>query len=289
MSQKKNSIVTKINLNEFKFSKFNRKFYLDNDLYLYNSFTGGFGKVKDMYRHYFDNIDFNSSNVPVELINDATFLKSLLDGGFIVYKDIDENKMLEAIHNTNRFGKANYLGLTIIPTTDCNFRCSYCYEKDTGYPNKVMNSEIIEETLNFIDDKLNDDGHLNVAWFGGEPLLGFNVIKELQSKINEISKKKHVKVASGIITNGYLLTEKISNELIDLGIGMAQITLDGHGEVHNSRRRLKNGLGTYDQIVNNILKANDNLQISIRVNVDKNNIDNLECYCLRRFKRKRSF
>lgn len=263
-----------IDLSEFKFSKFNRKIYLENELYLYNSFTGGFGKVKNIYCHYFDRIDFRTSAVPVKLINDTAFLKSLLDGGFILYKDINENEMLEAIHNINRFGKPNSLGITIIPTIGCNFRCTYCYEKDGGYPNEVMNSNIVEETLKFIDTNLNDNGHLNVAWFGGEPLLGFNIIKKIQYELSKIAKEKDVTFISGIVTNGYLLTEGISNELVDLGISTAQITLDGDAETHDSRRKLNNGLGTYDRIVDNILKSNNKLLISIRVNIDKNNIDN---------------
>ncbi|OSA77077.1 hypothetical protein B2H86_02740 [Clostridium botulinum] len=267
-----------INLNDFKFSKYNHKIKLNGDIYLYNALTGGFGKVEKNNIEYINNCNFNEDTIPNDIYKDEKFISSLIEGGFIVYKDLDEINLINTIHNTSRFGNKSSLGITLLPTTNCNFRCTYCFEKYNNYPNKIMSAKIIDKTLKFIDDNLENNASLTISWFGGEPLLEFGTIKKMQSEINNMASKRNVTVSSGIITNGYLLTEDISNQLVKLGITTAQITLDGSKEFHNKKRKLKNGMGTYDKIISNILKANSNLHIPIRINIDKNNIDNMDMF-----------
>ena len=55
-------------------------------------------------------------------------------------------------------------------------------------------------------------------------------------------------------------------------IKTAQVTIDGPEEIHNRTRFLKNGEGTYRRIINNLLQANENLEVVIRVNIQKENI-----------------
>lgn len=71
----------------------------------------------------------------------------------------------------------------------------------------------------------------------------------------------------------YLLDRKMAKTLKRLSINSVQITIDGPKEVHDRRRILRNGKGTFDRIIENIRNIHDILRVSIRINVDKENAD----------------
>ncbi|WP_346938787.1 radical SAM/SPASM domain-containing protein [uncultured Clostridium sp.] len=264
-------------LSNYKFSKYNHKIFLNKDIYLYNAFTGGFGKVDEKNKELAIKYDFTGSVIEADLVQDNKFLNSLLEGGFLVYKDIDEYNMLLAASDISRYNNQS-MSLTLVPTLSCNFRCVYCFEKDKCYPNQHMTPEVIDATVKFIDDSLKNDSNLSITWFGGEPLVRFDILKELQLKINELSKKKNLNVYSSIITNGYLLNKKTSDELVELGITFVQVTIDGDKHTHDERRMLHDGNGTYDRIIQNLLESNDKLDIALRVNINKDNSDCMDSF-----------
>lgn len=256
----------------FKFSNYNHKIELDDDIYIFNALSGGFCKLNSELKNLFQDIDIRNDHFILENLN-SDFINGLKKGFMIIDKNIDEKKLIKATHSLDRFGSGNSLGLTLVPTTACNFRCVYCFEKDNGYPTTTMSRNVMDEIIKLVDEKLNKNGQLAISWYGGEPLIAFKEIKYVQSNLNLLSKSKKFNINSSIVTNGYLLTKEISNELVNLGISFAQITLDGYKDIHNKRRFLQNGKGSYDKIIQNILTANSNLMISIRVNIDKDNIE----------------
>lgn len=264
-------------LNEFKFSKYNHKINLNNDLYLYNALSGGFCKTNEDTKKILKDIDLSGDTKKIECLP-PDIIKELKKGGFLLGKDINEFNYLKTIHNISRFNGDNSLGLTLLPTMGCNFRCTYCFEKDKEYPNEKMTEEVMDAIVNLIDGRLREGGNLVISWFGGEPLLEFDIVKKLQLRINEIVEKKKLNLFGGIVTNGYLLTKERSDELLNMGISTVQITIDGPKEIHDSKRILKNGLGTFDKIIENILNINENLQLGIRVNIEKDNINSIPAF-----------
>lgn len=264
----------KNNLDEFKLSKYNHQIELDGNLFLYNALSGGFCKInEDIKTILNDNCLLSNfhklENLPLNIIEE--FKK----GGFLINKNIDEFKLIKSIHNISRFGNKNSLGLTLLPTMGCNFRCTYCFEKDTNYPDKIMNEEVMDAIINLIDDNLNDGGNLNISWFGGEPLVNFDIVKKLQTRINKLVDKKNLNLFAGMVTNGFLLTKQVSDELVSLRIKNLQITIDGPKEIHDQKRILKNGQGTFNKIIKNILEMNKNLELGIRINIEKDNISTM--------------
>ena len=115
---------------------------------------------------------------------------------------------------------------------------------------------------------------ISVCWFGGEPLLKIDDIVSFNNRIiNEISNKEIVLV-SGITTNGVLLSKTKFNLLLDNNITSFQITLDGY--VHDRQRIFKNGLGSFDIILKNILEAltiKRDFKIVLRVNITNEDFD----------------
>jgi uncharacterized protein len=80
-----------------------------------------------------------------------------------------------------------------------------------------------------------------------------------------------VDYAAAIVTNGYLLTPEVARRLKVLEVRRAQITLDGPAETHNRMRPLRNGRGTFDVVLENVVACADLLPISVRVNLDASN------------------
>lgn len=99
------------------------------------------------------------------------------------------------------------------------------------------------------------------------------VVEYLQNEFERICTADGVQYnPGGIITNGYLLTKAVAKRLKNLGIETVQVTLDGPKDVHDQRRPLTSGRGTFDRIMDNLCHATDILKtISIRVNTDKTN------------------
>lgn len=253
-----------------KSSKYNFIFFLEEDRYLiYNALSGGLAKVDldtlKLIKSLKKEKSTNEDDPEISLI-----LSNLKEGRFIVPNDFDEVAHLEVLTNLHRFGSRT-LGLTVTPTLECNFRCKYCYEDQV---NIRMNPETIAALEQFLKKQIDDLGALGIAWFGGEPLLAVDVMEHISSFIFELQKKKDFHYESGIITNGYLMDRRMAGKLMDLKMTKIQVTIDGPPDVHDSRRPLKNGKGTFQRILDNLLEITDILKgISIRVNVDSSNVD----------------
>ncbi len=188
----------------------------------------------------------------------------------IVEQDEDDDYVRECIHHTILGGFHNtHMPLTIAPTSMCNFRCPYCYEKDK--PNITMTNEVISNLINFINShKLIKD--LSITWYGGEPLMAFNQIKEITSRIKKECFAKLT--GQSITTNGYNLNQEIIEYFKHENLSSIQITIDGPESVHDKTRILKNGKGTYKRVLANVkrvLKELPHTNISIRVNIGQNN------------------
>lgn len=264
-------------MNKYKFSTYNYELKIDNEQYLFNSLSGAFGKLRDKYLDILKGCNMSFDNFPDKLYDDKEFFETMKDGGFIVHNELDELEYIKANHYLSRFGNKKSFGITIAPTLACNFRCTYCFEKNNKYPpDSCLNDEVANKIIELVEEKTSEGGMLQVNWYGGEPLLELDRIKEMQNKFNIIAKKKNAKIGAGIITNGYLLTKDVINQLLSVGITMAQVTLDGSEKVHNKRRPLIDGRGSYKKIIDNLTSVSDHFLISLRVNVDKDNVKNME-------------
>lgn len=159
--------------------------------------------------------------------------------------------------------------LTIQPTLDCNFRCSYCYEK---HIDMRMEDQTIENILKFIDKITRKVNKLIINWFGGEPLLEADSIIILCENINKICKNNNCSYESALITNGYLLNNDLIKKIDLLNLRKIQITIDGIDEIHDLTRMYMDGTGTFEKIYKNLIEAlNTGIYITLRINVSNKN------------------
>jgi uncharacterized protein len=211
-------------------------------------------------------------NIPHKTNGKSTKFKeikeTLVKGGFLIDESMDEIEILKSKNRISRFAQNNHIGLTIAPTLSCNFRCIYCYEK---HKKDRMNLRIMRSLLGWAEKATTGGKNLSVTWFGGEPLLAMREIQYLSKGFLTISEKNKAKYSADIITNGFLLDRKTAAKLKKHHVTKAQITIDGPKNIHDKRRPLVNGKGTFDVILENIKNCCDLLEITLRINVDKTN------------------
>jgi uncharacterized protein len=195
----------------------------------------------------------------------------LYRGHFIIEDEIDERDILKVRYWKARFDQS-HLRLTILPTLRCNFRCIYCFE---ARKNSTMSRKTQDAVVAFVRKKVAKADDLIVNWYGGEPLLTLDIISRLGGEFQKICDAVGCRYhPGGIVTNGYLLDRKMCRRLKEVGIETAQVTLDGPRTVHDQRRPLANGRGTFDRIMDNVCQAVDVIKrITIRINTDKTNAD----------------
>ncbi len=195
-------------------------------------------------------------------------LSALIEGGYLVEDGVDELEFLKVKNRTRRFDKSTFF-LTIAPTLACNFRCEYCFENQRK---ERMSEETEKALLVFSDKQIKRAETVVVTWFGGEPTLCLPTIERIHAGLKELADKYGVAFdPSSIVTNGYLLDGKMAERLKAAGVEDAQVTLDGPREIHDTRRKLHNGGGTFDKILANLAEASKIMRIVVRVNVDKKN------------------
>ncbi|MBT2511808.1 radical SAM protein [Streptomyces sp. ISL-98] len=147
------------------------------------------------------------------------------------------------------------LHLIVLPTEQCNFRCTYCYEDFTvGH----MQPTTVQGIKRLLDRRMAGLERLNVSWFGGEPLMARAVVEEISAHIvAAAADAPDLQYMSDMTTNGYLLGVPVAERLAELGIRSYQISLDGPEAVHDTTRVRANGGSSFRQIWQNLLAIRD--------------------------------
>lgn len=246
-------------------SKYNFFVEQENGQYLaYNARTNALVMLDKARYEAFK--DFSRGKIGEDKLPDKN---DWLRGGFLVEDPTYEKHSLRFGLWKSRFDTRSY-SLTIAPTLACNFKCVYCYEKSAEI-SKSMDEKVQSAIIKNLEVKLPTINKYSVTWYGGEPLLCMDVIRNLSKSFIEKCNEAKVEYGAFIVSNGYLLTPEVATELVDLKVGGVQITIDGTRTIHNSRRPLAGGAPTFDIILNNISKSSEIIPIVIRINIDKKN------------------
>jgi len=237
-------------------------------VYVFNSVSGSLYRMTNEQHSAFQRFISGAGAEP-EL---AETLASLIAGGMLISEDADEIGSLAGKYAASRDDDETF-SLTIVTSLGCNFDCPYCFE--AKHPS-IMDEDVRRHVINVLDDQLPHIKSFGVTWFGGEPLVGHIPLLELSDTFIERCDLHRVRYSASIVTNGYLLDEKMCRKLADRRVTSAQIGLDGPPEIHNLMRPLASGRGTFEQILKNIKIAADYLSVQVRVNIDARNFDRVQ-------------
>ena len=170
---------------------------------------------------------------------------------------------------------ARVMNLILLPTEQCNFRCTYCYE---DFAIGQMTPGVILGVERLLERRIPTLKHLQLSWFGGEPLAAKGVLLRIARHAHRITQEHGVTLQGGLTTNGSLINAKLLSELYEVGHSEFQITLDGDKAEHDLTRVRADGSGTFDKIWRNLLLARDfdgGLHVMLRLHVTGSNTDSL--------------
>ena len=130
---------------------------------------------------------------------------------------------------------------------DCNLRCKYCFAATGDFcmgERKLLSYEVGKKALDWLVEKSGKRVHLEVDFFGGEPLMNFDVMKRLVEYGRSIEEAKNKKFKFTTTTNCVLMTEEIM-DFFNKEMGNVVISMDGRPEVHDRMRPTIDGKGSY--------------------------------------------
>jgi len=153
-------------------------------------------------------------------------------------------------HTMTKTGKHKITNLTVFPTEACNLRCTYCFNSVYGdaLTNKTMTPEIVDRALWFMVEHSDPGERLSWHFFGGEPLVAFDVMQYTVKKAREIEKLSGRKFGFGITTNGTLIDDEVSSFLQAEKIQVL-FSMDGWKESHDKHRIDAKGEGSFDRAI----------------------------------------
>lgn len=263
-----------------KKSNYNIRIPAQNIVVYYNSYTDQFLALSPKL----DNI-FNDAKWHKIFENEhPTHFFKLKDLGFIIDSDRDELSEIRLQNKLEAFNSREHF-MMVYPTQDCNLKCWYCYESHV--PNSFMSKEVQDRIVRHIEKsvKQNAFDSLKVAYFGGEPMLGFeDIAYPLSKRLKKIVTDSGKSFQTFFVTNATLIGYKEIDMLKELN-PYFQITLDGNRKKHNVVRIRKfNTEPTYEDIlkaikgiVAKIFQTGNYKQpiITVRINYDNNTLVHL--------------
>ncbi len=133
---------------------------------------------------------------------------------------------------------------------DCNLACRYCFAEEGEYHGRraLMDFETGKRALDFLVANSGSRRNLEVDFFGGEPLMNWEVVKQLTAYGRSIEEKfdKHFRFT--ITTNGVLLNDEVM-EFCNREMDNVVMSIDGRKEVHDRMRPFRKGAGSYDLVL----------------------------------------
>lgn len=211
--------------------------------YIYDTGSGSLHACDEQTANYL-------SGKPVELTDEE--LKSTLAD----LAGLRSEGLLYAEEPTAYPMKSNEVkALCLHVSHDCNLRCKYCFADEGAYHSvrETMSFEVAKSAIDFLLENSGNRKVLEVDFFGGEPLMNFDVVKRTVYYAKAEAEKRGKRFLFTTTTNGLLLddeTIRFLNEEMENVV----LSLDGRKEVHDAVRKTVNGKGSFDAVIEKIKK-----------------------------------
>lgn len=160
---------------------------------------------------------------------------------------------------------------------DCNLACKYCFAEEGEYHGRraLMSFEVGKKALDFLVANSGNRINLEVDFFGGEPLMNWQVVKDLVAYGRSLEEPHNKKFRFTLTTNGVLLNDDIL-EFVNREMANVVLSIDGRKEVHDMMRPHRGGQGSYDEIVpkfQKVAESRDQMNYYVRGTYTHNNLD----------------
>jgi uncharacterized protein len=158
--------------------------------------------------------------------------------------------------------------VTLSLTHECNLACRYCYAGHATKPD--MSLATAQQCVDFALEILPAGERLNLCFFGGEPLLCFDLLRKITEYTYQKAAAAEKSVRFSITTNGILVTPAVIDFAADQGVNLV-FSIDGPADVHNRNRTYHNGQGSFAEVISRFelaLKRLDTVQVNAVVGPD---------------------
>ena len=160
---------------------------------------------------------------------------------------------------------------------DCNLACKYCFAEEGEYHGRraLMSFEVGKKALDFLVKNSGTRKNLEVDFFGGEPLMNFEVVKQLVEYGRSLEEANNKKFRFTLTTNGVLLNDDII-EFANKEMANVVLSVDGRKEIHDMMRPTRNGKGSYDIIMpkfKQVAESRNQMNYYVRGTFTHNNLD----------------
>ncbi|HWT75061.1 MAG TPA: thioether cross-link-forming SCIFF peptide maturase [Mobilitalea sp.] len=160
---------------------------------------------------------------------------------------------------------------------DCNLACKYCFAEEGEYKGhrELMSYEVGKQALDFLIANSGNRKNLEVDFFGGEPLMNFQVVKDLVKYGREQEAAHNKKFRFTLTTNGVLLNDEVM-EFANKEMSNVVLSIDGRKEVNDRMRTSRNGKGSYDLILpkfQKLAESRNQTNYYVRGTFTHNNLD----------------
>lgn len=197
--------------------------------------------VEAMLKKYADRPDVTRQ----DLYDTLDDIQELIDKQELFSPDLFENLSID-------FKKRQSVlkALCLLVTQDCNLSCRYCFAGEGEYHGSrgMMSFETGKRALDYLVEHSQNRHHLEIDFFGGEPLMNWEVVKQLVAYGRSLEKPYQKEFRFTVTTNGILLNDEII-DYCNREMGNVVLSLDGRREVNDRMRSTRNGKGSYDIIV----------------------------------------
>lgn len=196
----------------------------------------------------------------------------LKEAGMLYAPDIYENYVID-------FKKRETVvkALCLHIAHDCNLACKYCFAQEGEYHGRraLMSFEVGKKALDFLVHHSGSRVNLEVDFFGGEPLMNWQVVKDLVSYGRSLEEPYHKRFRFTLTTNGVLLNDEVL-EFVNKEMANVVLSIDGRKEIHDLMRPFRGGQGSYEGIVPKFQKAAESrgqMNYYVRGTFTRNNLD----------------
>ena len=160
---------------------------------------------------------------------------------------------------------------------DCNLACKYCFAGKGEYQGEkaLMSYEVGRKAIDFLVKNSGSRRNLEVDFFGGEPLMNFEVVKQLVEYARSIEEENNKHFRFTLTTNGVLLNSDVMEYLND-NMDNVVLSIDGRADVHNAMRPFPNGSPSYDAVIDRFIrfaKLRGQEKYYVRGTFTRNNLD----------------
>lgn len=231
------------------------------------------GTAEELFSLAEDALQKSGAVYPKEEIREAVDeIVELSDADMLYTEDIYE-PYIQDFKNRETVVKALCLHIA----HDCNLACRYCFAEEGEYHGRraIMSYEVGKKALDFLVKNSGNRVNLEVDFFGGEPLMNWQVVKDLVAYGRSLEEPFHKKFRFTLTTNGVLLNDEIM-EFVNREMANVVLSIDGRKEVHDFMRPHRGGQGSYDEVVpkySKLAESRNQMNYYVRGTFTHHNLD----------------